>query len=186
MLKNSLTALSSLLVVTLILAGCSTIKVTHDFDPTINASTFQTYRFANIAHIGDDQLTYNRITNAMTLTLNDKCYRNVEANTSSMSILIHLHVKDKQRVVTDYQYVGMYPYRFGAGMMSTTRTIDYQEGQLIIDFINNETKETFFRTQATDRIKELDSPQEREAYIKMVVTKMLAAFPSRCSQKEGN
>jgi len=175
MILKFLLPLSSLLIV-----GCSSISVSNDFDPNVKIEHFATYNFANTPHVGEDQLTYNRITSAIQRVLKNKCYRYNEGNATDMSILIHLNVTDKQRVVSDYQYVGMYPYRYGAGMMQTTRTIDYQEGQLIIDFFNLKKSETFYRANATDRIKELDSPKERERYINKVVSKMLKTFPSRC------
>ncbi|HFU74259.1 MAG TPA: DUF4136 domain-containing protein [Helicobacteraceae bacterium] len=169
--------LSALIIA--IFSGCSSIRVSSDYDPDFKAQTLHAYAIINKNKSGDDTLTMDRIEHAINHNLAQKGYHKVEKDGADFYILYHINVESKTRIDTDYQYVGLYPYRFGGGMVATTNTVNYDEGKLIIDIINPQDNKILWRSTATDRLHTLDTPEERTEYINEVIAKALEKFPQR-------
>jgi len=75
--------------------------------------------------------------------------------------------------------VGMYPYRYRGMMVPTTRTYNYDEGQLVVDMINSKDNNIIYRLSVKDELKDFDTPQERTQYINEVIQTLLKEFPKR-------
>ncbi len=169
-----------LLFISLIFVGCSTLRVATDYDKSFNMSTLHSfYILHKKAAFKEDTLTTNRINKALITTLQAKNYQLSNKESADFYVVYHLNVTNKTQIDTDYQFVGMYPYRYGRGMVATTRSYNYDEGKLIIDIINPNDKNIIFRSIATDELKRLETPQEREAYINEVISKALKSMPSK-------
>lgn len=168
-------------IVTLLLSGCSSINVSSDYDPEFKAESLHSYHIINKAKKGDDTLTIDRIHHAINDSLAKKGYHQEAKKDADFYVLFHINVESKTRIDTDYQYVGVYPYRFGGGMVATTNTVNYDEGKLILDMINPTDNKIIWRSVATDRLHNLETPQERTEYINKVISKALKTFPQRKS-----
>lgn len=166
-------------LILLLITGCSSIRVSSDYDPDFKAETLHAYAIINKAKEGDDTLTMDRIQHAISHNLAQKGYHKVAKEDADFYVLFHVNVESKTRIDTDYQYVGVYPYRFGGGMVATTNTVNYDEGKLIIDMINPTDNKIIWRSTATDRLHTLETPKERTVYINEVITKALKDFPLR-------
>ena len=168
----------TLLLLTLF-SGCSTLKVSSDYDKSFDLSTLSTY------YILEHNSTYNSLTNrrinsALTTTLKQKGYKVAkDKESATFYILYHLNVTNKTQINTDYQFVGLYPYRYGSTMVATTRSYNYDEGKLIIDIIDPKSKSIIFQAIATDELPNLKTPKEREAYIFKVISRALETLPSK-------
>ncbi len=165
-----------------ILSACSTINVETDFDPDFTFTSLKTFAVVHKNKTGDDTLTADRIIEAISTDLQTKGYSPVTRAKADYLILFHTDVRSKTRIDTDYQYVGMYPYRYGYGsamMVPSTHTYTYDEGKLIIDFVAPDENKIFWRGVATDRLKSFDSPEERIKYINEAISTLLKTFPSR-------
>lgn len=124
-----------------------------------------------------DTLTLNRIDSALTNELTVKGYKKSEKQSADFLVYYHINVTNKTQIVNDYQMVGMYPYRYRGMMIPTTRTYNYDEGQLIIDMIDPKDNNIIYRISVKDEIKSFDTPQERTEYINKVIKTVLKDFP---------
>jgi len=169
-----------LLLIPFLFVGCSTLRVTTDYDKEFDMSNLKTFTIVHKkAEFKEDTLTAKRIQDALTSTLKAKNYQAVKQSDADFYVIYHLNVTNKTQIDTDYQFVGMYPYRYGGAMVATTRAYNYDEGKLIIDIINPNDKNIIFRSVATDELRTLETPQEREIYIKEVILKALEKMPSQ-------
>ena len=63
-------------------------------------------------------------------------------------------------------------------VITSTRTVEYDQGQLIIDMMDPKTQKILWRGMASDQLYDLDTPQERTEYINKAVAKILESFPA--------
>ena len=175
-----------------LLTGCSSLQVSSDYDPE--------YDFSHIRKIailypesGDHVVTLaqQRFARAIGETLARKGYTVVrDRQKADLLMLFHLNVTERRQLVTDYEMVGLYPYAYypywygGYGMVPVTREYTYTEGKFIIDAVDPRGNRIVWRGVATDRLKELKTPEEREAYIRKVVADVLANFPPKPNTQE--
>jgi len=177
MVMRSITAI--LIGLVLLFSGCSTVRVTSDYDTKFDITTLKTFHIMHNKDKLQDTLTINRIDNALSHELALKGYEESPKNRAEFLIYYHINVKNKTEVITDYQMVGMYPYRYRGMMVPTTRTYNYDEGQLIVDMINPKDNNIIYRLSVKDELKDFDTPQERTEYINKVIKELLKEFPKR-------
>lgn len=172
----------TLLILSLLFAGCSTMQVQSDYDPAFDFKALQTFAIID-AHSETVTLTQERISNAVVHTLRAKGYVSAKPEAADFLIVFHTNVTSKKQVVTDYQRVGFYPY-YGYGYRApmavpVQHEYDYDEGKIIVDAMEPKSKRIFWRGTATDELKKYDTPEERTAYINHVTASVLETFPKR-------
>jgi hypothetical protein len=163
----------------LLLGGCSTVRVSSDYDTEFDIRTLKTFYIMHNEEKLQDTLTINRIDTALKSELRLKGYELSSKASADFLIYYHINVKNKTEVITDYQMVGMYPYRYRGMMVPTTRTYNYDEGQLVVDMINSKDNNIIYRLSVKDELKDFDTPQERTQYINEVIQTLLKEFPKR-------
>ncbi|MBU1658829.1 DUF4136 domain-containing protein [bacterium] len=169
--------LYSLVLLTLVFAGCSTLKVQTDFDPSYSFEAKKSFAIIKSNKQGIDSLDEKRIDKAIIQELKLKSYALGEEKDASLHVMYRINVKNKTQVYTDYQIGGFFPYR-GVGMgVATSKSYDYEEGKLVIDVMDAKTKSLVWQSVSTDRLKEFDSPQRRMEYINGVVKEAMKKFP---------
>ena len=170
-------------------AGCSSLKVGSDYDPQYDFSHIH-----NVAIVyapseeGVVSLAQQRFAKALREALESKGYRITGRDGADMLMLFHLGVTEKRQIVTDYEMVGLYPYYpayygYYGGVVPVTREYTWKEAKIVIDAVDPHGNRVVWRGVATDRLKSFDTPQERMAYIRDVVSKILAQFPPKTSSK---
>ena len=171
---------------TLIFSGCSTINVTNDFDPAFSFNDVKTYAILYKSKDYSDTLTDERIKTGIDTQLKQKGYIKVKRKDADIYVVFHTDVRNKTKIVQDYQYIGVSPYRYGygygyGGMMAVpvTRTYNYDEGQLLVDILNAKDNKIVWRGVATDSLKQLKTPEERVEYINKVMTSIFKKLPSK-------
>ncbi len=168
------------LIPIILLTACASVQIQTDYDPSVDMSTLKTFTIVHKMQPKEDTLTADRIQEAITKTLQTKSFTSVSQKEADFFVVYHLDVKNKTRVDTTYQNVGLYPYHFGGGMMiASNQTVEYDEGQLIIDIMNPTSRKIIWRGMGIDRIKSFKSPQERTEYIHKAVAKILEEFPPK-------
>ena len=172
----------------LFFTGCSTIKVETDYDPGFSFNNVSTYAIAHKSREDANTLTDERIINAIHTQFEAKGYTKAKRSDADLLVVFHTDVKNKTRIVQDYQYVGISPYRYGYGYggmtaVPTTRAYNYDEGKLLIDILNAKDKKIIWRGIATDSLKSYDTPQERTQYINKVMESIFKTLPSKVQQK---
>jgi len=163
----------------LIFTACSSLKVSTDYDTSFDIRQLSTFHIISSTDKLRDTLTINRIDNALKNELIKKGYRDTDKKSADFLVYYHVNVTNKTQVVTEYQSMGMYPYRYRGMMVPTTRTYNYDEGKLIVDMLDPKNNNIIYRISVKDELKSFDTPKERTAYINNVVAQMLKDFPKK-------
>ena len=178
--------LSIVTIIILILVGCSSLKVSTDFDPSQDFNNYKTYRWANDKEVNpDDALAQNplikkRVVSGIDKALQDKGFVLVEKGTEPDFVVItHAGIKEKMNVTQTggYRGYGWYDPWWGP-YGGNTDVSYYEEGSLVIDIIDWNEKELSWRGVGTgvvkDRQQDAEEMQER---INEITVKILADFP---------
>lgn len=170
----------------LIFTGCSSISVESDFDPAFSFADVNTYAIVYKSSEHSNTLTDERIMTGIHNQLKVKGYTKAKRNNADIYVVFHTGVRNKTKIVQDYQYVGVSPYRYGrgygyGGMMAVpvTRAYNYDEAKLLIDILDAKDNKIVWRGIATDSLKELKTPEERIAYIHEVMVSIFKTLPSK-------
>jgi hypothetical protein len=155
--------------------GCSPIEVNSDYNARYNFSGLKTFSWYQVPEkeMVVSELTLKRIEYAVQSQLETKGYRLVTENPDFL-VAIHAFAQNKVRV-QDYSYaVG--PYGWGP---HGVEVYSYQEGTLMLDFVDGKSKELFWRGAASGALEPAQTPEEREERVNKAVGKLLEKFPPR-------
>jgi len=156
-------------------ASCSGLSVKSDYDPGVDFAGLKTYDWMPVPEqIGISDLDLARLKKAVDTQLQAKGH-SVSSEKPDFLVAVHFGVEDKVRVSNTgygYHYGGFYG-------SSGVRTYQYEEGTLILDFVNPESKNLMWRGSATGELKNLKTPEKREQEINKVVEKILKKFPPK-------
>lgn len=169
-----------------LLAACSTVSVTTDYDPSASFAKYRTYRVAS-AKSGQSLGPFSEATLRASLRreLGAKGITQVAGGKADLEVVRHAFQNQRVSVnqYTDwgYGYGGGWPYRYGYyGMwVGAPRTyVDvnrYTEGTLVLDFVDARTQRLVFRGIG----KAVVGGQESNARkIDEAVAKIVAKFPA--------
>ncbi len=168
-----------LMLMALLFNGCSSLRVSSDYDTKFDMKRLHQFYIVQSKAKVRDTLTINRINDAITNELHVKGYQATQKKDADFLVSYHIDVTHKTQVVSDYQSMGMYPYRYRGMMIPTTRTYNYEEGQLIVDMIDPKDNNIIYRMSVKDELKTLETPKERTIYINEVIKTLLKEFPSK-------
>lgn len=156
------------------------IRVKYDYDQNLDFSGYHTYDWVTRpkGHPADareamlkNDLLEQRIKSAVNKTLAEKGLSQV-SDSPDIFVAYHTGVEDKIKVV-NWGYT--YPSHYWGG-----RRVDvyqYEEGTLIIDFIDAKSKRLVWRASASATLSKRAKPEEMDKNIKRAVSKMLSPFP---------
>ena len=162
----------------LILVGCSTISVNQDYDPAYDFSKLKTYGFIPITEeAGIDQLNATRLGDAIKENLNAKGYILSENADFGIALFFTKDTKTSIQSTGGYGYGYGYGYRGYGGMGGSTYVSQYEEGTLVIDFVDMAKQELVWRGIGTGALSDSPSVEERTANINTAVMKILEQFP---------
>ncbi len=178
----------SIVLIALVLAGCASQKVDWDYDPGRSLAGLKTYAWLETSEDVKkkgyqlDALMDQRVQDAVDRGLQAKGLRRVKgsaSNTAQVDFLVNYMTtvktrRDEQQITTSFGY-GYSPW--GVGMNTETRIKDYEEGTLIVDMIDPQTKKLIWRGQYRSRLKEKMTPQERTDRINQSINAILSGFP---------
>lgn len=162
--------------------GCSTVRVSSDYDRAVDFSTYTTFDLLPSPEI-KNPLVYERISGAVEAELVGKGLRR---ETASPALLVAIHGRlstQTQLDTTTYGYGwGGWGYRgyYGArgGMGSATTTVrEVPVGTLIVDLVDAKEKKLVWQSMASDSLDPQATPEEKDYRVKEAVKKMLADFP---------
>lgn len=169
----------------------SGVKVTSDYDNTVDFSKYKTYTYYGWAENSDKILTGFDKERIETSFEDEFAKREWTINQTNGDATVSLYVvvneKTSYSSYTDHynngMYGGMYASRFGyrygsmgMGASNTTTTqTDYLEGTLIVDVFDAKTKKHIWQGIGKKTINEDKS--KRDERIKAGVAKIMKAFP---------
>jgi hypothetical protein len=172
--------LAFLLSTLIVLASCSSIRVSTDFDKSAGFSTYKTYSFTTDAqNLPLDDINKNRVLSAISNELTAKGFTKSE----KPDVLIDVKIKAKQvqtATASNNYYGSGYRYRWGGGFSSTTINYDsYTEGTLFIDMIDASKSQLVWQGRGTGTISPDVSAQKREQNINYAVKQIFIKYPPR-------
>ncbi|QXP71100.1 DUF4136 domain-containing protein [Polaribacter sp. R2A056_3_33] len=168
-----------LLFSTMLLASCSAIKVTTDYDNKVDFTQYKTFAFykpgIDKAEISD--LDKKRILRAIESELSAQGFTKSE----NPDMLVSIFTKSREKV--DVNQNNNFGYGYGWGwspwMMGGRNNISvsqYTEGTLFVDFIDRQKKELIWQGIGTGALK-LQNREKKEARIKEFVKEIISRFP---------
>jgi hypothetical protein len=169
-----------------LLAGCSSYDIKYDYDMDSNFNSFKTYKWipkmvsdtsgnATTA-IQSNTLLDKRIHSAVDAQMAAKGFTPTEDN-PDVFVVYHTGLKDKVDV-TDwgYTYAGSY---WGGGLGRNVDVYQYTEGTLIVDIVNASNKQLVWRGSATGVVEPGRTPEQMEARVNDVVSRIFDNYPPK-------
>lgn len=175
-------------ILAIVVAGCSSLKVTSDVDKNVDFSKYKTFLYYGWAKDSDkllSDLNKRRFEQAFGEEFKSRGWELVQSDGDAIvSLFVVVDQKTSYTSYTDHYgygaYGGMYGPRYGyygMPMGSTTRTVeeDYLEGTLIVDVFDTKTKQQIWQGVATKTLN--PDNKDKEAAINQAVAAIMAKFP---------
>ncbi len=175
--------MKSLALVTLgltaLVAACSSISTTTDWDPSFNFSGTQTFYWIESAGQSVDAITTNRITMSVDSAMSARGFRRVD---SGGDLAMAFQVTTNQRssfTTVNTGWGGGWGWHGGWGGMgmSTTTQQTWDEGTLVLALFETSNKDMVWTASATADLDQNKTPDQRTQQINDAVEKMMAKFP---------
>jgi len=170
--------------------SCSTIyDVKYDYDQQTNFSDFKTFDWMQVPEkAGIDSLVVQRVKNAVNAELKAKGLMMTPINPDFL-IAEHLGKRGQVQVIDwGYDYGrGGYGghrggYRGGYREPGGVSTYEYEEGSLILDFVDAKSKKLIWRGAAKAQVQNVDTPEKSEKLINKAVKEILKEYPPASSK----
>ena len=157
--------------------SCATYNVKYDYDLQANFAEFKTFDWMQVPEKSDiDSLILQRVKNAVNAELKAKGLT-LSSNNPDFLIAEHLGKNAKVRV-SNYGYGYGYRYRGYRGVS----TYQYEEGVLILDFVDIKSKKLIWRGSATAVVQNVNTPEKSEKLINGAVKAILKKYPPSLSK----
>lgn len=173
-----------LLILAPLILGCApSLRVSSDYDRSIDFSTYRTFRIETTTIGMTNPLNEGRIVNSIQLEMKKKGFLETGEKPDLMvHAVVVLKNKDAFSVNTNFQgHGGVYrPYGFWAAPSTahaTVRKDDYKEGTLVINFTDSKTGKIVWIGTVSAEVTH--KPKNPDKKIRDVVEKVMADFPSR-------
>lgn len=181
------------LLLATVLAGCSTLEISSDFDPKADFTSLKTYDWLDEPQkpTGDPRIDGNtllekRIHEAVETALAARGFKKVTRDPDFL-VAYHVSLDKRQSVQTlnsHYGYAPGWGYGYGASYRPgywagapETYVYEYEEGTLILDIVNPKNKELMWRGSATDEVSFKSTPEKDQTELNKAVDEMLERFP---------
>jgi hypothetical protein len=174
--------LFTLALLIFICSGCSPVTVKYDYDHEYDFGKYKTYCWPSEDQIDKynslvkNSLVYKRVQTAVDMVLQGKGFSLVECSAADLCVVVHSGVKDRMQIYQNHGYYGWYRPWWGP-YGGYTEVSYYEEGTLVIDLVDEKTKELTWRGTATGTVKDYKDSEDMQKDIDEVVGKILQHFP---------
>lgn len=175
--------MSRIAVLALLLAACSSVQVSTDFDPGTDFSALESYAWlARKAKPSgdprlDNSLLNERIRNAVDAQLAARGYKQAARAEADFLVAYHTAIERKMDVDTIYRGYGYGPGAWGWGAGHETVVYQYDQGTLLLDILDPKRHRLLWRGSASAVVSEDSTPEKRTKLINDAVSKLLDRFP---------
>lgn len=163
----------------LLLAGCTSVKVTYDFDSTADFSKYKTYAFTEDAkNFPIQELDRTRVLSAIDKQMTVKGF----TKSDSPDVVIDLQVKLEQKQTATATNTGGYygAYRYGWGGGTTHVNVEnYVDGTLFVNMIDKSTEKLVWQGRGTKTLEDHPSPEKKEQNINYAVQQIFMKYPPK-------
>ena len=163
-------------------AGCSSMKIGHDYDHQADFSSYKTYAWHEGKYtVADTEpLVHQRFVQAVDRALAAKGLKKVDSNPD---LYVTYNAEEREQMSIDTTYMGGgwgYGPGWGwggmGGMGSASTTVrTYNVGTVVLDLWDAEQKRLVWRGTASDTVSE--NRKESEKKIQKAVTKLFEKYP---------
>jgi hypothetical protein len=169
---KKLIVLAALCLVGLWLTSCAGISANADYDPGFDFTSLKTFGFLQVpSDAGLDQLTADKVGDALKTQLTAKGYS--LAKDPDFAIAMHFGKQQKTNIDSwGYGWGGW--GMWGGGGVDVNQ---YEEGTLVVDFVNMKDKKMIWRGVAKGALAYNPNAEEKTETINNAIAKMLTQFP---------
>jgi hypothetical protein len=158
--------------------GCAGISYQYDYDPDANFTGLKTFNWMTV-NVQEDihVLNVKRLKRAVNAELATK---GCKMTTDNPDFLISMHAtKENQTDITAWNMPYGGANLRGGSYMATSQldVYQYEEGTLILDFVDAQSKEVLWRGIAQGEIRNYSNPVKRSDRIDGAIQKVLSNFP---------
>ena len=175
------------LVLLLAVSACSGVRVTTDYDPAADFSKLRSYAWLDErSGVQGDRadvtsLIDRRVRRAVDTELQRKGLRAVGRGEADALVAYHLGVETRLDVNTIHSGYGYGRGVYRGGVATHTTVSEYQEGTLLVDVIEPESKQLIWRGSGQSRLRRSSTPEQREQRIDEAVAQILESFPPKAN-----
>ncbi|BBN81590.1 hypothetical protein PA25_15750 [Pseudoalteromonas sp. A25] len=169
----------------LLISACSS-SPDWDYDKSVEFGNYKTFAWAPDAKLQAsasdyqiNELMEKRVRAAIAQTLSSQGITLVEQANADMLINYHASVESKIEADTLNTSYGVRWNYWGWGVQTHTTTREYDVGTLVIDVIDNTSKQLVWRGAKEGRLRNKQTPEQREASINKTVADILQNFPPK-------
>ena len=167
------------------LAGCSSVSVHRDYDPSVDFSRLKTFSWqhAEQPETGDpridNDLNDERIRTAIKATLATKGFQPVEQAEADFLVAYFVEHQRKLSSGSVSMGVGRSSYGRHGGVGYSTGASEYDQAILTLDVINPAGEKMIWRGVGTRATYEGSNPQKSTQIVNEAVAKILKKFPPK-------
>ena len=167
------------LVLLFLVASCSSVRVSTDYDTTADFSTYKTFAFykKGIDKVDISDLDKRRILKAVESELLAKGF--TKSDTPDLLVNIFTKARKKIDIYNDGYgyggYYGWYPWYYGPNF--GTHISQYTEGTLFVDLIDAHKKELAWQGIGSGALNTTGNISKKEKRIKEFVANIMAKYP---------
>lgn len=161
----------------IVIMSCSSTKVVYDYDSKTNFDAYRTFNFFDDAGKGLNELDVKRITNELTIGLQQKGMK------LSDTPDVYINILSKQSEAVNRNTIGIgiggggnVGFGISGGIPIGGKKVNQQ---LTIDFVASKNDELLWQGISNSKIKERTSPVERLAHYKKVITEIIINYPPK-------
>ena len=163
------------------------IKTSNDYRTEVQFSELTLYSFLPFDSSAVKNIDQDRIKKSLTDELALKGLTAVEESEANVLIAYHVFTEtlQKQRVTTTggSYYYGRRHYGPSINMGTTyIDNIDYKVGNLIVDFIEPKSRKVLYHAEASSKVADAKTPEDRRRLIDQAVKEMLADYPPKAGE----
>ncbi|MGW8268007.1 MAG: DUF4136 domain-containing protein [Longimicrobiales bacterium] len=173
----------ALAVSVLLIQGCASISVSHEFDPDADYPSYRTFDWMptesrRVDLRARDPMVEQRIRDAIQREMEAKGLRKVDSADPDVRIGYLLVLDEGVDSQTVYERADPdWRYRTYGPTTTTTRSQMLTVGTLVIDVFDSARKESVWRGIAEGQVREEQDPEKRRTRINDAVKKILADYP---------
>lgn len=166
----------SYLLLLLIVASCSPVRVNYDYDKTTTFENYKTYNYYTPLNTGLSDLDTKRLLNVLDLHMRTKGF----SLSDTADFVINIQSSEYQDAQRNNVGVGV---GGGGGNVGGGISIGIPMGQsnvnrqIIIDFIDDSKSGLFWQAVSESSFNPNSNPEQREAQLQKIVEKVLSKYP---------
>jgi len=152
--------------------------VQHDYDQQVNFAELKTYGWLPVPEqAGIDSVVVQRVKNSVNAQLKAK---GLAMTSHNPDFLIATHIGKKDKVQTTdwgYTYKTTDGYKGGQEATGIVSKYEYEEGSLILDFVDAKSNNMIWRGSAKAEVQNVKTAKKSEKVINKAVKAILKKFP---------